>query len=712
LLDFWSISLFTKGCFTLSVGVRLADARPSHKTPPTMFICKGPPSLHSRSSHLVLFLVIIALVFHTIRLANQRQIHTPLLRDAEIIPEGNASPEELYLSRLARECGLSKDMSWMAWRIMPSAQSEEWPSVTEVNLKFKSVAPKMINLDEPDRRDLYAKKRMELPVPASPLLGQVDASDFLFGVSTTYARLVDRDYAMIKAWARWLTDGRQHSNGASLVLVLDQARSDQLEEVDQTLQASGIDCWVTTTEEPMSMARRYFELSRILKTFAANLAANGQDKRWFGLVEDDVFFPSLSYLRDRLFTYNTDGQHYIGLPSERLDWEEDGTMFKTYGGGALLLTRAAISRVPNLPCFETSFPSSPSGGISSFRSKRWDELIHDCMMRHSDLDMHVLPGFFSPNDDTYDPQIDSYETGQQPLLLRRYAERHLLNINKAHLVTNVCGESCFMQRYLFRDNWVLVNGISITEYPDGIEIQRQAPTPPEPKPAAEPVPETKPKDEAQPEKKAAPEAEKGKLRKRSEPEPESEAAPKDETETEDEPLILLDDKPGPDDASAAKQHLDSDESFEGEEIRKSDGQDDDSTTSEKDNSNDDESKPAGEAQKEDVEEKTKSSGEEVEALETLEEEEGEHIVPSLQQPLLPPRVAIDDASAMAEKAKLAWTGRKNVWRLADSAISKDGTVWQAYVKKAKKTNVPLEEKQPEETDSVIVLIWEHGKSVA
>jgi hypothetical protein len=439
-----------------------------------MLMFKGPPSLHSKIGQILLALLVVGLFLHTFR-ATQKNGSGPLLRDAEVIPEGNASPEELYLARLGHELGLTKQTSWMAWRIQHSEQSPDWPSLTEVQLNFESVSPKIINLEEPDRRDLYAKKRMELPVPSSPQLGQVDASDFLFGVSTTYARLVDRDYAMVKAWGRWLTDSHHHSNGASLVVVLDQAQNDQLEEVDRTLQATGIDCWVTTTEEPMSMARRYFELSRILKTFAANLAANGQDKRWFGLVEDDVFFPSLSHLRDRLFQYNTDGQHYLGLPSEKPDWEINDEGMTTYGGGALLLTRMAISLVPNLPCFVNDAPPKDGkfGGASSFRSKRWDQLLHDCLMKHSDMDMHVLPGFYAPNDearDSYDPHNEPYEMGLQPLLLRRYAERHGLNINKAHLVTNVCGEACFMQRYLFRDNWVLVNGISISAYPDDIKL--------------------------------------------------------------------------------------------------------------------------------------------------------------------------------------------------------------------------------------------------
>jgi hypothetical protein len=337
-----------------------------------------------------------------------------------------------------------------------------------------------------------------------------------------------------------------------------------------TLQATGIDAWVTTTEEAMSMARRYFELSRILKTFAANLAANGQDKRWFGLVEDDVFFPSLSHLRDRLFSYNTDGQHYIGLPSERLDWEmgDDQEGFKTYGGGAVLLTRQTISVVPTLPCFE------PRASGPAFTAKRWDQLLHDCLMLHSDIEMHVLPGFYNPKDDTYDQRIDSYETGQKPLLLRRYAQRHLLNINKAHLVTNVCGESCFMQRYLFDDNWVLVNGISISQYPDGVQVSRPLPPDSPDAPAASPS-------------KRGKEAE----------------APA---------------KPG--------------------------------------------------------------------------------------APTIPQRVVIDDELEGIDKASLTWTGRKNMWRLVDSALSKDRAVWQAYVKRANKKDPASDQR-----DSVIVLIWEHGK---
>jgi hypothetical protein len=87
------------------------------------------------------------------------------------------------------------------------------------------------------------------------------------------------------------------------------------------------------------------------------------------------------------------------------------------------------------------------------------------------MKMHIIPSFYSPKDnDDYSSHLDSYETGIQPLALHDYGERHHLTPSQAHLVTDVCGEACFLQRYRFRDNWVLVNGYTITEYPDGIHL--------------------------------------------------------------------------------------------------------------------------------------------------------------------------------------------------------------------------------------------------
>jgi hypothetical protein len=80
-----------------------------------------------------------------------------------------------------------------------------------------------------------------------------------------------------------------------------------------------------------------------------------------------------------------------------------------------------------------------------------------------------MTSFFSPRDELYGLQAASYESGIAPLTLHHYRNRHRFEPGKAHLVASVCGEACFLQRYGFRDDWILVNGHSLTQYPDGVE---------------------------------------------------------------------------------------------------------------------------------------------------------------------------------------------------------------------------------------------------
>ncbi|KFA50728.1 hypothetical protein S40293_11224 [Stachybotrys chartarum IBT 40293] len=430
-----------------------------------MILSRGPPSSMSKLLQILLVAAVVGIIIHLTRLSERRQFQ-PAAVHVKLPAAGHLTSEERYLSRIADECKLTNETSWLAWRVQYSEESTPRKSMTNVQLNFKSQEPKIVDVQHPITKHVHASGRMELPVSSSPLAGQVDASDFLFGVSTTYARIMAQDGALIQAWTRWLTNGRDATNGASMVVMLDQANDAQVDEIDQQLQAVGMDAYVTTTEEPMSMARRYYELARILKTFSANLEANGQKKIWFGLIEDTIFFPSLSYLLDRLYSYNTATQLYIGVPSEQQDWQadqEDGNTITTAGGGAVFLTRSSLTQIPRLSCFNRG--NAVEGPV---RSKHWDVLLQECITKHTDWQMHVLPGFYAPNDAPHKASVDSYETGQQPLLLHQAEDRHDLDASRAHLVTNLCGEACFMQRYVFHDNWVLVNGVSVTEYPDGL----------------------------------------------------------------------------------------------------------------------------------------------------------------------------------------------------------------------------------------------------
>ncbi|KAF7539135.1 hypothetical protein G7Z17_g12472 [Cylindrodendrum hubeiense] len=424
-----------------------------------MVVLTGPPALPSKVIRLFVFVLVIILFLHTQRLS-QSQTRTIEIDLEDLAAEGPPA-EEQYLNRLKKEYGLTNYTAWSAWRIRTLEQASEWESITNLDADFRSNEFKLIEVKNPSRPQLVAQKQLDVPVHGSPLPEQVDASDFLFALSTSYDKVMENEFAMVKNWVRWMTGGNRNGNGATFILVLDQSPEHQVKELSEILKFQGIDAYVTTSTTPMSVAKRYVGMLQIIKDFSGTLAQKGQLKKWYGILDDKIFLPNLSYLQHRLFNYNSNDELYLGLPSERADWAIGDGFVTTYGGGAVFLTPSALSRIPGLPCFED--------GKSD--NKGWDSLLQDCLAQHTQMTMRVLPSFYSPSDnDDYAARTDSYETGIPPLVLHHYEERHQLNPSVAHLVTDVCGEACFLQRYRFRDNWVLVNGYTITEYPDGMNM--------------------------------------------------------------------------------------------------------------------------------------------------------------------------------------------------------------------------------------------------
>ncbi|KAH6895552.1 hypothetical protein B0T10DRAFT_478272 [Thelonectria olida] len=509
-----------------------------------------PLPLPSKVTRLVLVILVVVLFLHTQRMS-QAQIRNIKIDEAELDTQGPTA-EEQYLSRLKKQYGLTNNIAWTAWRMRTLEQGSEFASVTNIDAEFHSNEFRFVNVDTPKRRELVAQMQLDVVVPESPLPHQVDASDFLFAVSTTYLQVMEAEFAMVKDWARWMTGGNRYGNGATFILVLDMAKDHQVAELSEILKFHGIDAYVTTSTAHMSAAQRYLGMLQIIKDFSATLASKGQHKKWYGILDEKIFLPNLSYLQRRLFSYNSDDELYIGLPSERSDWAIGQGFVTTYGGGAVFLTRAAVSHIPELPCFQ----GAPDGNSDE---KRWDSMLQDCVTQHTKMTMRVLPSFYSPSDnDEYAERTDSYETGVQPLALHHSDERHRLTPSVAHLVADVCGEACFLRRYRFRDNWVLVNGYTITEYPDGMNMADM--------PTSAPAPSHK--------------------------------------------SVI-----GP--------------------------------------------------------------------------------------------VSVDEDAI--QRKVLFWTGRRNVWRLVDSAVGNHGDVWQAYVKRGAAEDTPSFKRSEEDImDSVIVLIWETG----
>ena len=401
---------------------------------------------------------------------------------ANITYSDDGRPEENhFLSHLVNTHGLSNKVTWYSRRVQSSYSSSARLSVTDVSSAF------LRNGFSPARADDKnlvppVKKSLKLPFTLSAKSNEVDASALLFGISTSYSRLTYANNSLIKDWERWLTDGKGSSNGASLVLTLHNSNKDEVAHISRALEVLGIDAVVRQSAADGDAASRYVELLHLLRSQKeATAEGGGNAKSYFALADDDVFFPSLSKLLRKLSRFPPAEEHYIGAPSERSDWVVENNQTLTGGGGAVFLTLPMAEKLAALPCLQQR--SGKKGETSWRRSGQWDFALYDCATTFTSpqsspaVRLRVLPSYYDPSsEDDQDPSGDgtasSYEGyggGIQPLTLHHYKNWHRFEAGRGHTVASVCGEDCFLQRFLFADGWVLVNGYAISQYPDGVD---------------------------------------------------------------------------------------------------------------------------------------------------------------------------------------------------------------------------------------------------
>lgn len=382
--------------------------------------------------------------------------------------------------------------------------------MTDVPHSFMSRDFQRVRPDDEDLK-LRAESAIQLPVSLSPMPHQLDASSLIFGTSTSYGRLTYADNSLVHDWARWLTDGRGRSNGATLFLALQQADGEeQVARTRSILQQLGIHAVVLLANDNLDVTSRYTKLLRHMVSRGADNDGNNNPsdaasssggragkKKFFALIDDDAFFPSLGRLLGHLDRIDADEPVYLGLPSERGDWTVEDNIITTYGGGAVFFTTPMAEKVARLPCSPGSSSSSSSNGVESRSSEDnddgsayWDELLYRCVARHTKDRLHVLPSLYTPAEEEVDVAVNEenyavlaadllrrppagYASGDAPLALHHSGPRHRLAAGRAHAVASACGEACFLQRFRFRDDWVLVNGHSLSHYPDGLEVLPQ-----------------------------------------------------------------------------------------------------------------------------------------------------------------------------------------------------------------------------------------------
>lgn len=441
----------------------------------------------------VIRLAVVAVVLCTVLLTllhHHRQPRQPSIYD---YTEGRTSPwrdwknkqnatrtaEVNFLDHLIKKYSLTNEVTWSARVVQAKyGAGHGRPSMTEVAGSFMKKDFVNARIQDESLRLSVDRSALKLPVAGSVKANDVDASVLLFGISTTYSRLVYLDGSLMRDWERWLTDGTGNSNGASLVLTLQKSTEQEVNWVEEKLRSMGIDATVLLSEGTGESA--YVDLLHKLGSHSTTLAQNegGKPKSYIAVVDDDIFFPSMGKLVQKLSKFDPEKEHYVGAPSERSDWVIEGAKTWTYGGGAVFLTAPMLEKLTQLPCLSKADKRDDGSTEPESRhtGEQWDLLVYECLTKHTSVDLHVLPSFYNPEEEQlysdHDRRIlvnEGYASGAQPLTLHHYRNLHRFEAGKGHLVTSVCGEACFLQRFRFRDDWILVNGYTLSHYPDGVD---------------------------------------------------------------------------------------------------------------------------------------------------------------------------------------------------------------------------------------------------
>lgn len=373
----------------------------------------------------------------------------------------NCSIDASRLGAMKEKYDLQENVEYGQRYIQPRRQEIDRKSVTRINADLFPSDFELIDImNPPAESQCWAP--LEVTIPMSRYPKSVDASDLLFGISTTYARLSDPIISPIHEWAHWLTDGNGNSNGGGLILRLVDASDEQINATSDTLHSLGIDAQVFHSNSSIEMAQRYLSLLPALyqDTFK-------KERKWLVMCDDDTFFPSMHALLDRLAKFNHKSDLYIGTFSEDVNnIQRHGS--QAFGGAGVFFTLHMAS-VVNEFYDDCSTPEKVQESNTGW-GPQGDILLRKCIYENTEVRLTLLPALHQL--DIMGDPAGFYESGQSPLSLHHFKGGiwHKAKPYQGSKVIPVCGEACFLQRFLFADDFIITNGYSVAYYPKGIQF--------------------------------------------------------------------------------------------------------------------------------------------------------------------------------------------------------------------------------------------------
>ncbi|KOS23212.1 hypothetical protein ESCO_003377 [Escovopsis weberi] len=426
-----------------------------------LLVTYGTDSLHVRSR--LLYQVDFAL--HPVSHHQQTPLDgkaSPSAKHAGTRIKMNCTADYPHLNGIMQRYGLDQRFEYLK-RYVRFRRTEglERKSMTRLSQRFLDGPLETMDLGRPLEAETACAEPLDVDVPASPFPQTVNASEFMFGVSTTYERFMDPETSPTSEWVYWLTDGHGSSNGGKLVLMLLKATDDELQGVADALGDAGIDADVYHSDASEEMAVRYLGLVPTLYTHP-----EAAGRKWLVTCDDDTYFPSMHGLAERMASLNHSAEMYVGTLSEDVGAvERHGS--QAFGGAGVFLSLPLARRLTDL--FGSCTTEAKVRATDTGWGPQGDMLLRNCIYQHTEARLTTVRELWQL--DFFGDPSGFYESGMKPLSLHHYRGSgwHRAKPGEYTKVAYGCGEDCTLLRVQTADGFIL-SGYSVAQYPRGVDF--------------------------------------------------------------------------------------------------------------------------------------------------------------------------------------------------------------------------------------------------
>ncbi|RYP47928.1 hypothetical protein DL768_006083 [Monosporascus sp. mg162] len=375
----------------------------------------------------------------------------------------NCSIDVPHIESLMNRFELQDGFQYLKRYVKINRQPIARKSMTKLDQEFLPTHFNAYDLTNPRTLgDEQCLEPLEVPVPESPYPASGNLSDFMFGVSTTFKRFSGEETSPVNEWVYWMTDGKGHSNGAKLILLLLDATEEEIQRATTVLRNQGIDVDVYHSDSSMEMAVRYLTLIPTLYNHPERA-----NKKWLVSCDDDTFFPSVHTLAQKFEEYDPNEMLYIGTLSEDVN-NVDRHGSQAFGGAGVFISvplAAQVARDYESCKTEQKILESNSGW-----GPQGDILLRKCIYENTETRLSILHGLYQL--DLYGDPSGFYESGVKPISLHHFKGGgwHFARPWQYTKLAHVCGEDCTFMRFRTPDDFVISAGYSVAHYPNGINF--------------------------------------------------------------------------------------------------------------------------------------------------------------------------------------------------------------------------------------------------